>query len=301
MAKEIKCDICGSPMQSRIENCKLTYKGQDYHTDALVYYCTCGYKKLGTCDVHIWFDDEPEKQSQILDTKTPRIRKIEKPIDAPKESETESEKESIQESLTKELIKETEQEPRLFHPKEDREQDVLRRKMPWPFGHGKYAASDEWLDYMLEKHPWFERFYMRFISFDHRQDRYLAQHKPNYRAIHHNILYDTAKAELFYDETIKDGKSLIKRYYYVTGNDKYFCIRIKYGEKDDMDVKSVDEIKRLLEKQPEIYTKVIHEKVENMEDGHPVKEDEKENTPQETTENTEESKTDPTNGRRPII
>ena len=153
----------------------------------------------------------------------------------------------------------------------------------------------------LKKHPWFEKFYMRFISFDHRQDRYLSQHKPNYRAIHHNILYDTAKAELFYDETIKDGKSLIKRYYYVTGNDKYFCIRIKYGEKDDMDVKSVDEIKRLLEKQPEIYTKVIHEKVENMEDGHPVKEDEKENTPQETTENTEESKTDPTNGRRPII
>lgn len=290
IGKETRCDMCGEIMEGIIENCTLTYIGQEYHADAFVYRCQCGYKKLGTCDVHIMLNDEPNEEDNYSNSqKVPGIAGNAK---------------AGRESGTGKRIEAGVERDGLFHPKGDAAFQKQAVGMPFPFDNGKYILSDAWLDWMLERHAWFQKPYERLISFGRRQERYFTGRKPDYRAIHDDVLYDTGKADLFYEETIRDGKAIIKRYYYDAGNGRYFCIRSKYGESDDFDVKSVSDIKRLLKKQPDIYVKVIHEKVENIDSelavegrNDPADKQEQENVSKRSKSRSQQ---DPTNRRKPL-
>lgn len=316
--------MCGEVMKSGIENCTLTYMGQEYHADALVYRCRCGYAKLGTCDVHILLNDEPDEDEHIQvpdgvsprsskrDTASGKLQNVQVKTEPGRETskQANSSNHTVQNSHQKE-DEASEPAPAkdgLFHPKGG-EKELLPKPapgMPFPFGNGRHIISDAWLDWMLEHHAWFKKPYERLFSFSRRQERYFSSHKPDYRAIRNNILYDTGKATLFYEEAARDGKAIIKRYYYDAGNGRYFCIRSKYGENDDFDVKIAGDIKRLLMKHPDIYVKVIHEKVENMEaeqtENMSKESQDAANKPSDDpVQDVPPKRPDPTNGRKPLV
>lgn len=251
---EIKCDICGSKMKSNMEKCLFSWEGQEYHADVSVLSCSCGYRKLATCSAQFFMDDLAPEDVDTEDN----------PEGAEKLLETED---ASDDGVVANVVLE-----------------IGSGKMPFPFG-GGYFWSDAWLDYMLKKEWFASRWYDRIVSHDHRQERYIESHVPSYRTIRDNVLYDTEKAKMFFTEQTErlekkkipaffgsETVVITKKYYYVTQNEQYFSITVRMGERDEMDVKSVSDIKRLLKDSPEVYAKVIHEKVENMD---PPKDEEK--------------------------
>lgn len=307
--KEIKCPICGNQMSLGEKEIVLTHENEKFHTIAMVYSCeVCGYSKIGTCDIHITMDDE----IQNSDTETGK----EKTDDIESKDASQEEKDQDEnENKSEDKVSNDKEAEGLFTKKNtcdesnDDQPQPEEKCEPEPKipilekRNGKITVSDEWLDIMLEKYKWFKSIYNYAVSYERRQLRYLDKHKPFYKAITNDTLYDTDKSFLFFTKDIRDGKKIKRKYYYDTGTNKYFCITASLGMNDEMDTISMKEVKRLLKNEPDIYLKVIPDAV-NMPEKYTV-ENKKEKTKAEEAETTSERSAhendDPNpNNRKPI-
>lgn len=212
MQDTLYCDVCGTTMTLKYENCQLSCGHEVFHAEAPVWMCKeCGYQKLASCRVQLWMDDIPEEESEAAL------------------------------SLKRSLV----------------------------------GKPEHWIDYLIEKRPWFHNIYTFFVPKRHRALRYLSRRIPDYQAIVDNVFYDTNQARLFLTEDKELGKEEICRiFYYVTKSGKYFSVTTQMDRKDDLDILNIKEIKKLLSRRTDIYMDVIPDSVEDFGENDTAVEDE---------------------------
>ena len=143
-----------------------------------------------------------------------------------------------------------------------------KTKMPNPFKkkeEGKNEMgflSDKWVDW-LEKN--FSEQSGPLPIYDHvipkkiQQKRYARTHKADFHEIINDVLYDTDIAkEFFVQETMfMNNEPCAKHYYATTDHKTFFYITSRLHHKDECSSMTLKEVKKLLGKDPEKYSKFI--------------------------------------------
>ena len=143
-----------------------------------------------------------------------------------------------------------------------------KTEMPNPFKKEKNEKSDmgilsnKWISWLQENFssesghfPIYDRVIPRKI----RQKRYAESHKVNFHEIINDILYDTDIADEFLvQQTMFMGNEPCAKHYYATTDHKtFFFITSRLGHKDECNSMTLKEVKRLLGKDPEKYSKYV--------------------------------------------